>query len=56
MLYGCEMWFVTLRGESLKEPKINIWTQNEKGELRKLHKVEFHDLHHKPKIVSVINI
>ena len=62
VLYGCENWSLTLRGERtlrMFENRVlrrifGPWKDEETGEWRKPHNEELHDLYSSPNIIRVI--
>ena len=64
VLYGCENWSLTLRGERKLRVFENMLLRRifgpmrdeVTGEWRRLHNEELHDLYHSPNIVRVIKL
>ena len=54
VIYGCEMWSLTLKEEFRNLRRIFGFKRGENGEWRRLHIEEFYSLYRSPNIVRVI--
>jgi hypothetical protein len=61
VLYGCETWFLTVRGEHklrVFENRVlrRIFGRKRDGGWRKLHNEEIHNLYSSPSIIRIIKL